>query len=357
MSKRKKTNHPAKNLALSEEERKMADAGRSIFAKRMGELLAAWREDFRDVLFSLGADVAKSEDMGLLGDGQEYLHAIKRRLSLGLEYTVSDSTGTTEFGGLSVSYEHGIDSILSIARMLLPRHVIQNWEGHEHAADVESLRHEIDGCIIALVARGKLQQAADLMRLAGCVMVFYRNKIDSKEDGLRKGSSKQHSPDFDKLRVLLALDCYLQRSEIPTKFRLRKETFAEKEPSNFSVLLKGMRIGKLLPDESKGRKPEGGHQGSSFPATIWSEDWEKMKMHLKSWESGRTGDDCIEADSHPQRSTSRSTMIDRDIRVIREKLGSVYHLLLIEFGMSELEDEADLRAFESCLSKIGMRLL
>ncbi len=369
MSKKKKTGDPVKNLAFSPNEQERVDAGLliharlTIHASLLGQLLSAWRQDFRDVLLSIGADVTKPEDLGSFGNGPEYLSAIRQRLSLGLNYTLSDCDSVAEIEGFQFSYEHGLESVLSLARMLLPRHLIKgDWKGHEHADKVESIRYEIDGCIIALVARGQLQHAADLIRLAGCVMAIDHSQNGIIAEDFRKESST-HTDDFHKLKVLLALDVILKRGEIPTKFRLRKEFFASTDPSNFSVMLRGLQIRDLLPDEPRGRKSEGGHKGSSFPAVIRSGADEKLRKYRESMVSSRSADESGEGcdrafviDLHSQWSSSDPAMIDRDIRVIREKLGSLYPLLLIESGMTELEDADDLREFESRLSERGLRL-
>jgi hypothetical protein len=362
VSKKKKTGHPVKNLALSPDEQERVDAGLSIHASLLGKLLTAWRQDFRDVLFSIGPDMVKPEDLGSFGNGPEHLRAIRQRLSLGLSYTLSDCDNASEIEGFNLSYEHGIESVLSLARILLPRHLIQDWKGHEHADDVESLQYEIDGCIIALLTRGKLQHAADLIRLAGCVMAIDRSQNCVISGSFRKESST-HTDDIHKLKVLLALHVILKRGEIPTKMRLRQEFFVSMDASNFSVMLRGLQIRDLLPDEPRGRRSEGGHKGGSFPAVIRSGSDEELRKYRESKVSSRsadeTGEGCDRAfviDLHSQWSSSDPAMIDHYIRVIRAKLGSLYPLLLIESGMTELEDADDLREFERRLSERGLRL-
>ena len=357
--KKRKTTRPTKNPTLSEHEQERADNGCSIVPARLGKLLVALQQDFREVLFAVGSDVVRPENLGIFGDRIKDFSAIRRRLSLGLEYTISDIDSVAENGGHPISYQDGIGCVLSIARMLLPRHLTNDSKRHEFADDVEHLRYQIDGCIIALVVRGELQHAADLMRLAGCVMAIDRDEIGAKADELKPGFSKRHSDNFHKLRVLLALDDFLRHGEIPTKSKLRNKVLGLMHASNFSKMLKEMHIRDLLPNESKVSKPEDRCQGTSFPTTI------SPKKKLVFCASAGSTPSIVQAaeacdgtdrDPHSLRLTRNSAMIDKNIHVIRERLGSMYHLLLIEFGLSELEDEADLLTFETRLLERGMRL-
>lgn len=330
----------------------IVDAGFTVHLPILAELKCAWWEDFREVLYAIGKDVANPEALGLFGIRRKGLKAMKRRIFLGLNNTLSDTADAAENGGYNLSYSDGLGAVLSLARILLPSKSNTGWD------KVKDLHYQIDGCIIALVVRGEMQHVADLIRLACCVSAI-NDALKSASEPFRSGCSHRHSDNLNKLQLLLDLDVYLQRSVIPTKFRLREDFPGKKKAPEFSDILKGMKIKDLLPDESRERKPPGHiHKGSALPAVIRSGAVERPKKHREAElpnqsvdEAGDRDDDTFVIALHEEWSAS-----DPAIRNIRKNLGSLYPLLLIESEMDELKDGNDLREFERRLSERGLRL-
>jgi hypothetical protein len=270
MSTKKKKIVRPRNLALSEDEQRHVDAGRTVFARRLSQLTGAWWQDFRKALFEIGKDVDNSKALGPLGERGKSLEAIRKRISVGLNFTLSDEDDAKENGGSNSSYSLGLEAVLRLARKFLLSKSTPDSDA------VEALNYDIDGCMIALVFRGELQHAADLMRLVGCVRAIHEDRIATNPTIFRSGCSARHSGDLEKLKLLLVLDGYLEQAKIPTKSLLRQDYSATMQPPEFSRLMRDMQIKAHLLDEGKEPKPEN-HKGSSFPGVVNSEAFEKWR--------------------------------------------------------------------------------
>lgn len=329
---------------LTEQEQVLADASNNFVSERLGQLWAAWDSDFRNVIFILGKHVKNQAELPRLGVSGS-LSDILARLGKSLEYIVSDCEDLSQFEGEVGSYEYGLKCILNWAQIALCHTVGNDPPIPESANEVSRLLLDIQSCIISLIAQGYTQKAADLGHLAGACFCIYSHKAGEDENMLKEGSRREYWKDIDRLKILLFLHGQLAQGVIPTKKALRLSTFLNKDQSNFTGLLRGMAIQPLLPNEAIERNTLNKAKGTFHSGWFFHNQSapapgkENENEILTGWSLKPTGN---------------SQTIDVEIKRIKQLLGPIYHLLLIRFGMPELESIEDLRNFEDCLAELGL---
>jgi hypothetical protein len=346
---------PHKIPFLTEHENRHRDEGGRLISGRLLQLLSAWKEDFRQVLSVLCEHVKVQSDVNWLG-GDDNLTAIQARLGRALELVIYDVQASAECGGNGQSFETGLDCLLELTR-----------EAFTHRTSGESLHGipeepeahmalEIQSCLIALIARGEVQGAVDLARSVGACsrIITHWNRSDLLEPGYQK----RFGPELDRLRILATLSSQLENGCIPTLKALRISAFSqEKDAGDFNRLLVNMKIKELLPNEStgSGNPPTGTlHQGMFPVDSDLASEFPESASQLKAINNKISEiDDSWQQGLKPSGDT---TMIDVEIRRIKESLGPVYHLLLIQFGMDELETTEHLDLFIAHLSGLGLEL-
>ena len=322
----------------------MVNADVNLFSERLAKLWVAWNADFREVIFTLGKHVENQSELPWL-ESFTSLSDIIARLGKSFEYIVSDCEGLKEFGGEVLSYEYGLQCILDWARIALSFSAGSNSPMPESEDEAGRLVIEVQSCMMALIAQGYAQKAADLGRLAGACFWIKEHNAGEDEDTLKAGSRREYGKDIDRLKILLHLRAMLAQRQIPTKKALRLSALRGKDGSNFTEILKGMAIQPLLPDEAKVRKALKDSSGTLHSGWVFREvpGEENENYILVEWSSKPTGN-------------RKMTVTDVKIRRIKESLGPAYHMLLIQFGMPELQSTRDLRVFECSLAKLGLAL-
>ncbi len=342
MKKKDKVQKPSINPILTDPEQARVNADGSFFSERLGKLLVAWNADFRDVIFTLGKHVENQTELPWL-ESFTGLSDIIARLGKSFENIVSDCERLKQFGGEVLSYEYGLQSILDWTRIALSHSAGNNPPMAESEDEAGRLVIEVQSCMMALIAQGYAQKAADLGHLAGACFWIKRHKAGRDADMLKAGPRKKCSKVIDRLQILLQLQALLAQGKIPTKKTLRISSFLSKDGSNFTGLLKGMAIETLLPNEAKLRKALKDSSGTLHPGWVFrglpGEESENYILVVRS--------------SKP---AGNRKIADVEIRRIKESLGPVYHMLLIQFGMRELQSTNDLRVFECRLAKLGLEL-
>ena len=335
------------NPILTDPEQARANANGNLFSERLAKLWVAWNADFREVIFTLGKHVENQSELPWL-ESFTSLSDIIARLGKSFEFIVSDCEGLKEFGGEVLSYEYGLQCILDSARIALTRSAGSNSPMPESEDEAGRLVIEIQSCMMALIAQGYTQKAADLGRLAGACFWIKQHNAGEDEDTLKAGSRREYGKDIDRLRILLFLHSQLAQGNIPTKKALRQSAVPNKDQSNFTGLLRGMTIQPLLPDETKGRKSLKDSSGTLHQGWFFRnppkgcEPLEEHENHI-----------LVERSLKP---SGNRQMVDVEVRRIKKSLGPVYHMLLIQFGLRVLQSTNDLRVFEYRLAKLGLAL-
>ena len=247
-----------------ESEVELAKSGAGFVPYKMTQLRVAIREDMKRVLYKVSEYAASDTSMDWLTDGDEpgKIHA---RIARALQFIHHDSEDHGDDSADSVdSYEYGRDRILDLA--------LEKADGCEETVE------DIHSCMIALIARGEIQQSFDLARLAGalkCVsphnVIFERAEPPSKR---RKATSPRSGPDGLELEkpvsreqnqylILTTLQGLLDKGEVPTKRALCSKTFGvsgdprtkvgdpKMQKYQFSKVSAGMKIAKAVPDEPR----------------------------------------------------------------------------------------------------------
>lgn len=333
-------------------------------------LSAAWRNDFGQGIEKIAEHVNTNfSDIELPLNGPQFLHFIQERIGLALEFVILDSDEQGQFGGEPRSYTYALDRVMDLAVRFLC--------GDQDGIPVESQPGDssekimlIQSCMIALIARGEVYQAWKLGRMLGAVLWIAQN-LD-KTGMLKQGPDKEFGPEKDKIKLLVALAKCIKARWLPSKKALRLLAFPKgKQESNFSKMLSNMEIGKYIPNEPTGykgsRKPKAPNDAAVHPikpSKDWEAAWGALNDHLKSEKRENLNPNSVLMDAEPDtapwcsiKPSGDPKMVSWEIRKIRDSLGTAYWVLLIQFGMGELETPQDLELFVEKLGNIGLDLI
>lgn len=360
MSKANHKRESKRNPVLTDDEQSRDDAGGSVLSHCLVRIQTACMQDFQEVLLELCAHVENETDMFWL-QGDENLPNIVARLETSLAWIVADAEELEENGGEIRSYEAGLEFVIELAMAVLFEPKANNASQMGNACDLSDLVRKIQSCLIALIARGDVQKAFDLARLAGACRWVQRYM--NEEKFVRPGARNDLSSHPNKLKLLVELARWLKQGRIPTHKALRIAVFpAGKDPGDFNDLLKGMRIHAELPKESTGRgNPEKGslHPGQvikvekAMSERTASPDFVKFS-DVQEEIAEKIGTVTLTAQQSLQPSGD-PLLVDSEVRRIKESLGPVYSLLLIQFGMGEIEEAEKLELFVKHLDDLGLK--
>ncbi|MEY3897687.1 MAG: hypothetical protein RLZZ214_3208 [Verrucomicrobiota bacterium] len=252
----------SKHPLYLESEVEMDESKLRFIPYKLTQLQVAIKTDMKGILAKISQYAANDTSMDWLTDGDEP-GKIQYRIATALKYVHIDAE-TDEDADVTDSYQYGHDLILELA--------LKKVEGTQETDNA------IHSCMIALISKGRVQQAFELARLAGALKsssprggVFTRAKAipmakngspRQLDDGLAQ--EKAISREQNQYKTLIALQRILNNGEVPTKRALCCEAFGverEKvtkvgvprmEKAAFSKILSGMEIAKALPDEPRG---------------------------------------------------------------------------------------------------------
>ena len=330
--------------------------------KRLTELFLAYKNDLRNILSSLWKHVDIQFDgvwkSGDWLDGDCDQSAVCQRLGRALELVAFDLEDAATLGESDGTIDAALGRMLEL--MMDPEFL--STADHASNEDPDEWRAdqliEIQCCMIALLIQGRFRDAVDIGRiLIACSSI---RKDPNMQNLFKAGKRKELGPDLDKLKVLDTLADDLRENRLPTLKNLRVKAFPNgKDEGSFSRLIKDLNTKKHLPRESTGRgNPEAGTTSSpsgrpDFPADDLKEKIGKADMERFN----RVEDERIGAETSGTRSlkpTGDGSMVDVEIRRIKERFGPLYHMFLIMFELKDLEDQEDLARFEEYLANIGL---
>lgn len=247
------------NPAYLESEVALAKTGAHIVPFKKVQLELAIRDDMKLVLEDVSKYAVNDGNMDWLVDGDTPTKVLGR-VARALEFLRDDRSNDVEDAEKVDSYEYGRLLILDLA--------VRKINGARKTDD------DIHACMIALVAAGRVQKAFDLARLAGalrCVESFIA-EFETVEliprSGLPVKAVKPITRSLRQYRIITTLQQLLENNEIPTKRKLCYEAFGAAvgrgntvgppnvNDTDFSKLLRGMRITLHIPDEPRCDKKE-----------------------------------------------------------------------------------------------------
>ena len=241
--------------------------------------------------------------------------------------------------------------VQSLATRITSFHLEKNKDETDDVETLELIKL-INASLIALIARGKVKLAADIIRFAGTLKSLSDGKLDD-------GKNKKLSIPLERIRILLALFSFLGDGQIPTKKALKIRYKEGIDDGRFSRLLKGMQIRDALPDNPT-------HSDGGKDAKVW--DVRPYAHHVEgSMDEGAA--QRITACNDGSRFTTTHTIharqskeykgegFDLKMRNIRKRLGQAYWLLLIQLGMPDIKQQSDLDLFSKGLSELGLKLI
>jgi hypothetical protein len=310
------------------------DANFSMIRARMAVAISA-------DLHTLSVDVAKKVkyhpkvefNTGLLELNFDR-HRTLNLIVLSMRYLVDDEMWCNSLGSPYFSHWFGIDAVLRMYES-------KRW-GTRDQSQIEELSDEIHAAQVALTLRGQHEMAVDIYRLAGVLNIWASSKVTVGSDFL-ENLPKEHG----RFRILRYLRDLLMEDKIPTQGAIG-EHLSHVDPSLLSRWLTGMHVKSVVPRASNAGRKEGegiftirGNSKSSSASTnrTFNSDYKKLKpTHLNF--------------THDP----RAVMEDCQIREIKEKLGMIYHFLILAFGMNELENHEDIKEFRKKLGEWGLSL-
>jgi hypothetical protein len=290
--------------------------------------LAAYAKDNREIN-CLSTECNSSDTLMITAEALEFIHI--------------DSCADNEGFKGSNSYEYGLNLVLEMA-LEFGRPPSWNF-------------NQMHSCMIALIARGRVQQAYDLARLAGA-LEFMATSTEPYVKAKKMGEFiKRH-------KVLRQLESDLKNDQVPTHKALCFKTFGTKKAKDgvfgealmgkpqFSRLIRGMEITKVLPHEPRYETPK-------VEGTIYKFDLNR-KLSAPRMVSSRDAKRVVRPQlapiETPLRPTRRLHLFDSNLKRIQESLGPVYHLLLLQFQMPEPTNHRQLGRFVKRLSMLGLEL-
>lgn len=265
-----------------QDEKEIVEAGGRLVPRVKTQLESAIRRDLEDILFKF-ANQAKpltkqketkshatetsgvhSSDMGWI-EGEDDPENLAERVKLALEYIAQDVQRFDEGGGVLVSYDWGMTSVLDLGLDMLAC-AAQEAPAEKRRQMNRSIINQILACMMALHAQGHAQEAFDLARLAGALKCITPAFLDpsglADGESLQEGRVKVLGPVRNKLKLLSALQSFVSVDEIPSKKALARRAFPSMDDSDFSKMLSTMQIGKLIPNNAN-------HDGRSDQGQIW----------------------------------------------------------------------------------------
>ena len=313
---------------------------RTLFSVHF-RLESAAEADMERLLCIHGSHSKYDKNMKWL-DGDPSPGAALKRLGMALVY-INDSDMSNESMHLSTLFD-----VQSLAARITSFRLENNKKNNDEET-LELIKH-INSSLIALIARGEVNLAADIIHFAGTL----RSLCDGELDG---NKNKKLNIPLEQIRILLALFSFLGEGKIPTKKALRLKYNSRVDNGRFSNLLNGMDIKDALPDNPK--HPDGDKDGKVW--NVMAKEYQSEGI-MNDGEAERRaacydGSRFTTTHTFHARRSKQYKGFELKMRNIRKTLGPVYWLLLIQLGMPDIEQEADLDRFVQGLSGLGLKLI
>lgn len=338
-SEKKKVKQPTEILRFKNSH--SVEAGfRTLFEVHF-RLEVAAETDMERLLCLHGSHTNYDRDIKWL-DGDTSLGVALKRIGMALVY-INDSDMTNDSLRLSA-----LLNVQSLAARVTSLRLEKNKEtDDEEALELINL---INASLIALIARGKVKLAARILHFAGSL----RSLGDGELDG---DKNKKLNIPLEQIRILLALFSFLGEGQIPTKKALKIRYKYGIDDGRFSRLLKGMHIRDALPDNPT-------HSDGEKDAKVW--DVRANEYHVEGImdeddaeriASCNDGSRFTTTHTYHARRSKEYEGFELKMRNIRKTLGPAYWLLLIQLGMPDIKQKADLDRFAERLSELGLKLI
>lgn len=335
-------------------ERDQIDEGANVIPYTLSRLETAARQDMANLLIEF-AEHARDESNMQWIEGNEEHGSMLARIGTSLEYCISDAEALDEWGGEIISYDFGVTCVLDLAMCIIAARPDKEGNFERDQQDRTSLVNQIHACMIALIARGEVQNAVDLARLAAALRCL---AVENDDVSIKEGHNKKVSTAREQLKILVVVISFIGVWEIPTKKAVRLEAFDNRmDPARFSRLISGMAIVNALPDDptNLGDKDSGktfdvkpGNVSAFSLIDGGSAAKRKIINDRVNFQATR--------EMLSLKPSGDPNLVHSDVRKIKESLGPVYFLLLIQFGMGEIDKPEDLDRFVNNLSDIGLEL-
>jgi len=353
-----------------------SDAGDNVLPNRLTQLEAAAKADLYDVLIKLANNAKDKFNLDWIkGDVQH--ESMLSRIALSLEYIIQDAdaiyedlaaakvnagadsidaldNAVNEASGDALSYKFGFDRVLKLALSIISAPDVEEPMKEGEEPDTSNLIRQIHACQIALIVRGQAQQAFNIGCLVGALKCFKANDEDEFQP-FEEGKIKSSGPDLARIKILGIVFLWLKQEIIPSKKFIRLAI--QKEPmsdAQFSRYLKPLRIRKLL--HANPKHSELNDRGLLEDLKLPKLD--PLPVCNDASQRLREANDKLDTLATSQMLSLKPSgdpdLVDNDVRRIKESLGPVYFLLLIQFGMAEIEEPEELMEFVQNLSDIGL---
>jgi hypothetical protein len=313
-------------------------AGHRITPYVFTHLCSEMRADCRRVLEKLSRNLKSPGSIDWLNKPLTR-EVFQSRFSKTLDNLVSDISWGAE-NAETISASFGISQFLDLAT-----EAVLGSAGND-IFDPDCLAtaaNNILSSVAALQLLGRVSEGVQIARLADTLEMIGDTASLQKSESFKHGKSKSMGSYTSRIRMLQILNSYLGRNEIPTKKLLYADM--RMEASQASPIVKASGLQKLLPD-AKWKSNE-----------FRSRDLYRVPNHdeLLSSDTFKLGPVSKEDGVFPPAPIG-SNYADRDIRLLRKKLGPAYSCFLLMFGMDQLEDRPDLERFEARLKERGVAL-